>query len=128
MTKRMIVTGAVAAFLVSGLAVVEAQGRRGPAGPSQLQQGQLMGPRGGRMLGVPGRGFDGRRGGGRRRGGPLAGLAAVGLSDDQRAQMKTILDAARAEELAAREKTHAAILALLTPEQKAKLGKSGPPR
>ncbi len=137
MTKRLIFSGAIAAFLVTGIAMVEAQGRRGPAGqqgPRPGVQGQMMGPRGGQLLGAPGRGFGGRgidgRGGpmtrgGRFGGGPLAGLGAVGLTDDQKTRVKAIFDGAEAERLAARTKTENAILALLTSEQKAKLGKRG---
>lgn len=137
MTKRQIFAGTMAAILVTGIAVLDAQrvggndaqGRRGPipqAGIRQnqlaLRQGPLMGGRGLQALGAPGRGFGGRMGrGGRRGGGPLAGLAAVGLTDDQKAQLKTILSAAQAERLAAHEKTNAAVLAILTPEQRAKL-------
>ncbi len=109
MTKRQIFAGTMAAVLVTGIAVVDAQGRRGPAGqlgPRAGIQGQMHGGRGGRMGG-----------------GPLAGLAAVGLTDDQKAKLKTILSEAQAERLAARTKTHDAIFAILTPEQKAKLGR-----
>lgn len=120
MTKRQILAGTVAAFLLTGVAMVDAQGRRGPAGLLGLQQGPPLGGRPGQMLGAPGRGFGGRLGGRGR--GPLAGLAAVGLTDDQKAKLKTIVDAERAEQLAARERTHNAIAAILTPEQKAKLG------
>lgn len=138
MTKRTFFAGAMAAILVTGIAVVDAQrvggnaaqGRRGPAGPPTMQQGQLgqrQGPqlgRGQRLLGAPGRGVGGRMGrGGRMGGGPLAGLANVGLTDAQQTQVKAIFDAAEAERLAARTKTENAILAILTPEQKAKLGK-----
>ena len=129
MTKRQIFAGMMAAILVTGIAVVDAQGRRGPAGqlgPRPGIQGQVLGGRGERLLGAPVRGFAGRMGrGGRMGGGPLAGLRAVGLTDDQKARLKTILAAARAEQLAAREKTNAAVLAILTPEQRAKLGGSG---
>lgn len=127
MTKRQIFAGTMAAILVAGIAVVDAQGRRGPGGqlgPRSGIQGQMMGGRGGPLLGAPGRGFGGSAGrGGGRFGGPLAGLAAVGLTDDQKATLKGILADAQAERLSAREKTHAAVLAILTPEQKAKLGK-----
>ena len=102
MTKRQIFAGTMAAILVTGIAVVDAQGRRGPAG--------LLGPRAGiqgQMLG----------------GGPIASLARLGLTDDQQAKLKTILSDAQAERLAARTKTHDAIFSILTPEQKAKLGR-----
>ena len=142
MTKRTFFAGATAAILLSGIAVLDAQrvggnaaqGRRGPAGPPALQQGQLgqrqgprqmmAGRRGQQLLGAPGRGIGGRMGrGGRMGGGPLAGLKSVGLTDAQQTQVKAIFDAAEAERLAARTKTENAILAILTPEQKAKLGK-----
>lgn len=135
MTKRTIFAGTVAAILVAGIAVVDAQqGRRGPAaqqGQRPGLQGQMLGRgdqelgrRGGQMLGAPGRGFGGPVGrGGRMSGGPLAGLRNVGLTDDQQTKVKAIFDAAEAERLAARTKTENAILAILTPEQKAKLGK-----
>ena len=130
MTKRTFFAGATAAILLTGIAVVDAQGRRGPANPPALQQnqqGQRLGPqfgRGQRLLGAPGRGFGGRMGrGGRMGGGALAGLHSVGLTDAQQTQVKAIVDASRAEQLAARTKTENAILAILTPEQKAKLGK-----
>lgn len=132
MTKRQVFAGTLAAMLVTGIAVVDAQGRRGPAGqpgPRPGIQGQMMGPRGGQLLGAPGRGFGGRIGrggrqvGGRLDGGPLAGLASVGLTDDQQTKVKAIFDAAEAERLAARTKTENTVLALLTPEQKAKLGR-----
>jgi Spy/CpxP family protein refolding chaperone len=130
MNKRTIFAGTLAAVLVTGIAVVDAQGRRGPAGQQGGRpgvQGQMMGPRGGQMLGAPGRGFGGRMGpgrpGGRRGGGPLAGLRDVGLTEDQKTKVKAILDEVRAERLAARTKTENAILALLTAEQKAKLGR-----
>jgi Spy/CpxP family protein refolding chaperone len=128
MTKRQIFTGVTAAFLVTGIAAVEAQGRRAPAGPltPRQAQGQMIGPRGGQMLGAPGRGFggrgvNGRLGGAHMRRGPLAGLAAAGLNDDQKAKLKTILEAAEIERAAARAKTHDAIGGILTAEQKAKL-------
>lgn len=137
MTKRTFFAGAVAAILLTGIAVVDAQrvggnaaqGRRGPAGPPAMQQNQLgqrLGPqmgRGQRLLGAPGRGVGGRMGRGGRMGGPLAGLRNVGLTDEQQTKVKAIFDAAEAERLAARTKTENAILAILTPEQKAKLGK-----
>ena len=58
MTKRQVFTGAIAAFLVTGIAMVEAQGRRAPGG----QPGQRPGIQG-QMLGGRGDGMQGRRGG-----------------------------------------------------------------
>lgn len=123
MTKRTMLTGAVAAVLVAGLTMgVSAQGRRGPGGqlgPGQgprFQQGLMLGGRGGQMLGAPGRGFGGRMGRG-----PFAELARLGLTDDQKEKAKAIFTQAEAERVAARTKTHDAILAILTPEQRAKL-------
>ena len=142
MTKRTLFAGAMVAVLVTGIAVVDAQGRRGPIpqangrqnapaldqGPQNrpgLRQGPQLKGRGLQALGAPGRGM-GRPGrGGRMGGGPLAGLRSVGLTDAQQTQVKAIFDAAEAERLAARTKTENAILAILTPEQKAKLGKGG---
>ena len=123
MKKRMMFTGALAAVLVAATTmVVSAQGRRGPAGQLGLGQGpqgrggMMIGGRGGQMLGAPGRGFGGRLGGG-----PFAQLARLGLTDDQQVKVKAILTQAEAERVAARAKTHDAIVAILTPEQKAKL-------
>lgn len=105
MTKRLMFTGATAAFLVAAIALVGAQGRRGPGGqfgPGQGPdgRGQMLGGPDGQMRG-PGGGFGQFRGGpgfgrgGRMGGGPMAGLAGVGLTDDQREQVRGILDAQR---------------------------------
>jgi Spy/CpxP family protein refolding chaperone len=181
----MKVTGVVAGALVATLAIVQvdAQGRRGPGGQSGFGQGQgragVLMPGRGRGSGAGsggqfmGRGGRGARSLGMGRGlsrSPLAGLGRVGLTDDQRVQLRGILESARdggrdsmaalidarralhdaifavtpdagaiaslqakvadaeASQLAVHVKTQTAIAAMLTPEQKAKLGKPGPPK
>ncbi|TAK19415.1 MAG: hypothetical protein EPO35_00120 [Acidobacteria bacterium] len=123
MTKRTMLTGAIAAVLVAGMTMaVGAQGRRGAGGQLGLgpgpqgRPGLMQGRRGGEFLGGAGFGRGGRMGGG-----PFAELARLGLTDEQKEKVKAIFTQAEAERIAARAKTHEAILAVLTPEQRAKL-------
>lgn len=171
MTKRTIFTGAMAAFLVAGLALVDAQGRIG-GGLGGQRPGQLgVGGQRPGQLGIGGRqggGRGGRMGGARGDqlgGGPLAELAQLDLTADQRAKVRDIMEADRTAnmdamqaladarhalnaaiyaatpdaaaiaslqakiidgetaQLAREVKIRQSIAAILTPEQKAKLGK-----
>jgi Spy/CpxP family protein refolding chaperone len=108
MTKRMIFTGAIAMFLMAGLTALDAQGRIGGRiggglgqqrlGPQRFGQ-QGMGPQ--RMGGRAGQGRGGQMGGGRggQMGGPLAELARVDLTPDQREKVRDILEADRAKNM-----------------------------
>ncbi|MSO49714.1 MAG: hypothetical protein EXQ49_07400 [Acidobacteria bacterium] len=103
--KRTLAMVGVAVLAVVG-AVVSAQGpapeaQRG-AGPGvQMSQRGPQGAMRGRGAGGPG--------GIARRGGPGFGLRGLDLTDDQKAQIKSIHEKARAD-----------VEAILTPEQKAK--------
>jgi Spy/CpxP family protein refolding chaperone len=121
MTHRLFGIGAViaAVILAAGLAIAQS-----PDGQDQANaQTQRVGPRGGR-------------------GGPMAGpgLAALNLTDDQRAKIEEIRRATR-DQVAPLEKqifdlhqqSRDAIAALLTPEQRATFEqmegrRGGPPR
>ncbi len=106
--KRTLAMVGVAVLAVVG-AVVSAQGpapeaQRG-AGPGvQMSQRGPQGAMRGRGPGGPG-----GPGGIARRGGPGFGLRGLDLTDDQKAQIKSIHEKARAD-----------VEAILTPEQKAK--------
>jgi Spy/CpxP family protein refolding chaperone len=96
MTKRQIFSGAIAVFLVAGLAALDAQGRIG---------GGLGGQRPG-QLGIGGRqggGRGGRMGGGGRGdqlgAGLLAELAQLDLSADQRDKVRAIMEADRTQNM-----------------------------
>lgn len=123
---------AMAAALTFTGARVDAQGQRGRGGEVGVGQGPAG--RAPRALGAPrGTAFGGPMARGRGRGiaragrgeGPLAGLGRLDLTDDQQVQLRAVVSNAAAERLAARTKTHEAILAILTPEQRAKLA-AGP--
>ena len=95
MTKRQIFSGAIAAFLIAGVSLAEAQGRVGGGlgggiggqRPGQMRLGgQQGGGRGGRMGGARG---------GQLGAGPLAELAQLDLSADQRAKVRDIVEADR---------------------------------
>jgi Spy/CpxP family protein refolding chaperone len=104
----MIFTGAIAMFLVAGLAALNAQGRiggrtgsgLGPQRPGQQRMGQLhLGQQ--RMGGRAGQGRGGPMGGGRggQMGGPLAELARLDLTADQREKVRDILEADRSKNM-----------------------------
>ena len=106
MTKRQIFTGAVAVFMVAGLAAidVDAQGRvggrmGGGAGQQRLGQ-QRLGQQ--RMGGRAGQGRGGQMGGGRGGqlgGGPLADLAQIDLTPEQREKVRDIIEADRSKNM-----------------------------
>jgi periplasmic protein CpxP/Spy len=126
MTKRQIFTGAIAAFLIGGVSLTEAQGRVGGGigGPRMGQQ--RLGPQG--MAGRGQGGGRGRMGGGRgdmMGAGLLAELAQVDLSADQRTKVRDIMDADRTANMDAmqalgdaRQSLNAAIYAV-TPDPSA---------
>ncbi len=98
MTKRQIFTGAIAAFaliLAAGVSLAEAQGRVGGGLGGGLGGQQRMGGRqgGGRAGQMGGGRMGGARGG--QMGGPLAELAQLDLSADQRAKVRDLMDADR---------------------------------
>lgn len=95
MTKRQVFTGAMAVFLVAGLAALDAQGRPGGRIGGGLGGQQRLGPQG--VGGRQGGGRAGRMGGrGDQMGpGPLAELAQLDLSSDQRAKVRDIMEADR---------------------------------
>lgn len=101
--------GGAALAVALGAPFVAAQDRNTNGAPPSFmgRHGGPDGPRGfGR--GGPGRGGPGRPG----RGGPGPMLRGVDLTEDQRAQVRTILEASR-------EKLRADVLNVLTDEQKA---------
>jgi Spy/CpxP family protein refolding chaperone len=103
MTKRMIFTGAIAVFLVAGLAGLDAQSRLGGRmgggfGQQRLGQ-QRLGQQ--RLGGRAGQGRGGQMGGGRGglMGGPLAELAQIDLTPEQRGKVRDILEADRTKNM-----------------------------
>jgi Spy/CpxP family protein refolding chaperone len=99
MTKRQIFTGGIAAFLIAGMSLMEAQGRVGGGVGGGLGGQQRMGGRqgGGRAGQLGGGGRGARMGGGRgdQMSGPLAELAQLDLSADQREKVRDVMEADR---------------------------------
>ena len=92
MTKRQFFAGAIAVFLVAGLAGLDAQGRQGGRIGGGLGGQQRLGPQG------QGGQRGGRMGGGRgdlMGAGPLAELAQLDLTADQRTKVRDIMEADR---------------------------------
>ena len=118
MSRTLTVVGVAMIAVLGAVAASQAQGpQNGPRGnrpevsqdQGQRRDGAECGP--GRMGRGPGRqGGIGRPGGPGRFGGRGFALCGLGLTDDQKAQIKAL-----------HEETRQAIEALLTPEQKAKL-------
>ena len=101
--KLAVMFGAAAVAAVVTTGFVHAQAQDGAA--TQAQRHERRGPGG---PGGPGGRFGGPGGFGRGGGGPLAMLRQLDLSEDQRAQVKQVMDSHRAELQAIGEKLRAA--------------------